>query len=112
MLMDHAATAAIHNMMLVHDGANECQKKHQGLHLDVERLNVGKASEDSRNHLDIIAASTTHLQSQDPHTWYLGAWAHLCSSLQCSQSREERSNICIDHLGMMYNKTNRKDEAP
>jgi hypothetical protein len=46
LLMDHAATAAIHNMilMLVNDGENECQKMHQGLYHDVERLNVGKAS--------------------------------------------------------------------
>jgi hypothetical protein len=46
LLMDHAATAAIHSMilMLVNDGANECQKMHQGVYHDVERLNVGKAS--------------------------------------------------------------------
>ena len=67
--MDPDTTAAIHSMMLVHYGANECQKKHQGLHHDVERLNIGKASEDSRDHLDIIADCETHLQSQDFHTW-------------------------------------------
>jgi hypothetical protein len=69
-------------MMQVLDSANELQKKHQGVHHDVEPLKIGKASEDSRDHLDIIADSTMELQSQEPHTCYDGAWAGLCLSLQ------------------------------
>jgi hypothetical protein len=79
--------------MQVLDSANELQKKHQGVHHDVEPLKIGKASEDSRDHLDIIADSTMKLQSQDLHTCYHGAWACLCLSLQlqcqCTQLREE-----------------------
>ena len=56
-------------MMLVQDGANGCQKKSQGLHLDVERLNIRKASEDIGDHLDIIADCETLLLSQDLHSW-------------------------------------------
>ena len=91
--MDHAETIAIHNMMLMlaRDSANECQKMHQRFYLDVQRVNVGKASEDSRDHLDIIPDTKTHLQGQDPDTWYHGAWARLRPSLpwqsQCTQLR-------------------------
>jgi hypothetical protein len=65
-LMDHTATAAIHNTMLMlvlQEGANECQKMHQGLHHDVERLNIRKASKDGGDHLDVITNTKTHLQS-------------------------------------------------
>ena len=81
-------------MMLVHDGANEWQKTCQGLHPDVEFLNVWKASEDTRNHLEIIADSKTNHHTQEYHTWYHGAGAHPCPSLdlqsQCTHLREER----------------------
>jgi hypothetical protein len=92
---------------MIHDSANEWQKKHKGLHHDVERLDIGKAPEDSRDHLDIIAGSTTKLQSQDLHTWFHGAWGGICASLQlqfqCTRLlREKRPHIylIIDHSGM------------
>ena len=78
------------------------KKKHQGIHHDVERLNIGKASEDSRDHLDIIPDTKTHLQGQDPDTWYHGAWAHLRPSLQWqSQYTQLRvdTHILTDQLG-------------
>jgi hypothetical protein len=68
------------------------KKKHQGIHLDVERLNIWEASEDAGNHLGIIADIESHLHSQDSHTWYHGSWAHLCPSLQsqshCTQFKD------------------------
>ena len=51
-------------MVLVHDGANECQNKGRGLHQDVEHLNIRKASEDTGNHLGIIADFETDLHTQ------------------------------------------------
>ena len=78
----HQVLIAVSNMMLVHDDANECQKKRLGLHHDVERLNIRRTSENTGNHLGIIADPKKHLQHQDSHTWYHGAWAHTCSTLQ------------------------------
>jgi hypothetical protein len=78
----HRLLTATSNMMLVHNDANEYQKKHQGLHLDVERLYIRKTSEDAGNHLGIIADIELHLHSQDSHTWYHCSRAHTCPSLQ------------------------------
>ena len=95
--MDHATTAASHNMMvmLVHDDVNECPKMHQGFHHDVEPFNVRKASEESQDHLDIITDNKTHLQTQDPHIWYHGAWARLCPSLQ---PQSQRTQLRAGHI--------------
>ena len=72
--MDHAATRAIRNIMIV--------QKRDGLYHDVQRLNIRKASEDCLDHLSISADTKTYLQSQDLDTWYRGARARLCPSLQ------------------------------
>jgi hypothetical protein len=83
---------------------NECQKKCQGLHHDVEVLNIREASEDAGNHLEIIANSETDLHSQVCHTLHHAAWAHPCPSLhlqsQYTRLREERPQIYIDHVGL------------
>lgn len=52
-------------------------------YMDMERLDVGEAFEEARNHLDIIADIRMHLQSQDPDAGEDGAWTHLSTFLQC-----------------------------
>ena len=80
-------------MMLVHDGANECQKTCQDLYPDVEVLNIREASEETGNHLEIIADSETDMHSEECHAWYHGAGAHSCPSLhlqsQCTNSEKK-----------------------
>jgi hypothetical protein len=57
--------------MIVHDGANQCQKKRQGqgLYPDVEVLNIRKASEETGNHLELIADSEMDIHTEDCHAW-------------------------------------------
>jgi hypothetical protein len=80
---DQVNVHAVHQVLIaISNDANESQNKCQGLHLDVERLNIGKASENTGNHFGIITDPETHFQCQNPHTWYHGAWAHPCPALQ------------------------------
>jgi hypothetical protein len=68
------------------------------VHLDMERLDVGKTPEEAGHFLDFIADSESHLQSQDLDTRDNSAGALLSSSLRAPK---EKRPIKI-HIGILY----------
>jgi len=54
--------------------------------MDMERIDVGKTSEDCGQHLAIIADSKTDMEVQDRDSWQPDTWVHHCPSLQCKKS--------------------------
>jgi hypothetical protein len=83
--------------MLLHYGVNKCQEKRWWIHPDVERRNIWKTSEDTRDHLEIVADSEMDFHTQECYSWYHGAWAHPCPSLHLQvtvQPIKARKIIC------------------
>lgn len=49
---------------------------------DVQRLDIGKASQEGGEHLGLLADSKSHFQGQYFDTWNHVSWAHPGSMLQ------------------------------
>jgi hypothetical protein len=52
------------------------------LYIDMKLLDVGKAFEEERQHLDFIVDIEMHLQNPDLDAWNDVAWAQLSTHLQ------------------------------
>lgn len=61
---------------------NKCRERRIWLHLDTQRLNVGKASEEAGQHFHFIPNSEMQVQGQHIDARDSGAWPHNCSCLQ------------------------------
>jgi hypothetical protein len=60
--------------------------------MNVQPLNVGKASEEAGQHLGIIAESEMEFQGQDLHRWDHGPFIHQCPSLLSNQIQSSETN--------------------
>jgi hypothetical protein len=54
-------------------------------YLNMQRLNIGKASQEGRHHLDVFLNSKTQMKTQTLHRREHHAWGHLHPSLECTQ---------------------------
>jgi hypothetical protein len=65
------------------------------MYLNVQDLNIGKASEPTGHDLELSKHTKVDLHSQDPHAPDLGAGPDICSFLQCKYIIQAQAQIKI-----------------
>jgi hypothetical protein len=70
-------------------------------YLDVQSVNVGKASEEAGQHLDLPEDNEIHSHRQYPDAWNRSGCTRHCVKLQCSPPRQAE---IINHQVFYYHR--------